>query len=181
MMYRGTNKTALKSQKRILDATFLLLENEDYGNITVKNICSQARISRQRFYYLFESKDEVLIYYINDFFEKHEKFIYDNQVTSIYDLIYYYFSAVNNDANMRKLIHINSMMPVFMDIMLKFMANMHVIKTNRQAERDDCYAHYFASSGLNGIFLYWLERNKEISLKNLVLIVENILRGKVFE
>ena len=46
-MYHGTNKTALKSQKRILEALLNLMEQEEYNNITVKNICRQADISRQ--------------------------------------------------------------------------------------------------------------------------------------
>ena len=50
-MYKETNKTALKSQKRILEALFELMEQEEYNNITVKNICKKADISRQTFYY----------------------------------------------------------------------------------------------------------------------------------
>ena len=32
-MYKETNKTALKSQKRILEALFELMEQEEYNNI----------------------------------------------------------------------------------------------------------------------------------------------------
>ncbi len=89
-MYKETNKTALKSQKRILEALFELMEQEEYNNITVKNICKKADISRQTFYYLFESKDEIVIYYLNIFFEELEQYINDSQIISLYDLIYNY-------------------------------------------------------------------------------------------
>ena len=62
-MYNGNNKTALNSQKRIVEAMLEMVENESYDNITIKDICKRANISRQRFYYLFESKDEIVMYY----------------------------------------------------------------------------------------------------------------------
>ena len=101
-MYKETNKTALKSQKRILEALFELMEQEEYNNITVKNICKKADISRQTFYYLFESKDEIVIYYLNIFFEELEQYINDSQIISLYDLIYNYFYAIDNNINIKK-------------------------------------------------------------------------------
>lgn len=180
-MYHGTNKTALKSQKRILEALLKLMEQEEYNDITVKNICKQAGISRQTFYYLFESKDEIVIYYINEFLEVTEQIINDNSFISIYDLIYTYFTAIDNNENIKKFISIINITPLFINALLNFMAKMHIIKTNKQADKKDYYAHNFVSSGLHGIFLLWIKNNKDIPLKELVIIVENILRGKVFE
>lgn len=180
-MYHGTNKTALKSQKRILEALLTLMEQEEYNDITVKNICRQADISRQTFYYLFESKEEIVVYYINSFLDEMEQYINDNNIISIYDLVYTYFSAIDSNENIKKFISIMSITPIFVDILLKFMAKIHVIKTNRQAGIVDYYAHNFVSSGLHGIFLLWIKNQKEIPLKELVDLVENILRGKVFE
>ena len=180
-MYHGTNKTALKSQKRILEALLNLMEQEEYTNITVKNICRQADISRQTFYYLFESKDEIVIYYLNSFLEEIEQFINENNIISIYDLIYTYFKAIDSNENIKKFISIISITPIFVNILLKFMAKIHVIKTNKQADIIDCYAHNFVSSGLHGIFQLWIKNQKDIPLKELVAITENILRGKVFE
>lgn len=180
-MYHGTNKTALKSQKRILEALLSLMEQEEYNNITVKNICRQADISRQTFYYLFESKDEIVIYYLNSFLDEMEQYINDNNIISIYDLIYTYFKAIDSNENIKKFMSIMSITPIFVDILLKFMAKIHVIKTNKQADTVDYYAHNFVSSGLHGIFQLWIKNQKDIPLKELVAITENILRGKVFE
>lgn len=180
-MYHGTNKTALKSQKRILEALLTLMEQEEYNNITVKNICKQANISRQTFYYLFESKEEIVIYCLNQFLDEIEQYINDNNIISIYDLAYTYFSAIDNNENIKKFISIISITPIFINILLKFMAKMHIVKTNRQADIVDYYAHNFVSYGLHNIFLLWIKNQKEITLKELANLVENILQGKVFE
>lgn len=180
-MYNGSNKTALKSQQRILEAMLNLMEEEKYDDITIKNICKKADISRQTFYYLFNSKDEIVIYHLNDFFEELEQFINDKKIITLYDLIFTYFSAIDNNKNIKTFIHISTIMPIFIDILLKFMGKIHILKTNRSMNKDDFYANRFLSSGLNSIFLFWLENNKEISLHELVTIIENILRGNFFE
>ena len=180
-MYNGNNKTALNSQKRIVEAMLEMIENESYDNITIKDICKRANISRQRFYYLFESKDEIVMYYLNDFFIQLEIFINDNNIISLYDLIFHYFSAIDKNEYIKKFMHINNILPMFSDILLKFMGKIHILKTNRIMDKNDFYANKFLSSGLNSIFIFWLEKNKEITLQELVAVIENILRGKMFE
>lgn len=61
-MYQGTNKTALTSQKQIADALFSLMEERPYADVTVCAICDRANVSRQTFYSLFRSKENVVRY-----------------------------------------------------------------------------------------------------------------------
>lgn len=180
-MYTGSNKTAIKSQQKLLQSMLLLLDCENYEDITVKNICKNASISKQTFYYLFESKEELVIYYLHSFFTDLEQYINDNKIISLHDLIFTYLSALDNDKYIKKIISITSIMPIFIKVMLKFIDNIHLLKTKRQVNREDYYTHYFLSSGLNNIFLLWLENQKEMPLINLVSLIENILKGNVFE
>lgn len=61
-MYSGTNKTALLSQKLIGDAMLRLLEDKPYTDISVSDLCREAEVSRQTFYSLFGSKENVIMY-----------------------------------------------------------------------------------------------------------------------
>ena len=61
-MYRGTNRTACSSQKQIADALLELLNDSSFQSISVASICRRADISRQTFYSLFESKENVILY-----------------------------------------------------------------------------------------------------------------------
>ncbi|MBQ8162703.1 MAG: TetR family transcriptional regulator [Clostridia bacterium] len=61
-MYCGTNKTALTSQKQIADALVSLMEDMPYSDISVCAICKRAEVSRQTFYSLFASKENVVSY-----------------------------------------------------------------------------------------------------------------------
>ena len=61
-MYCGSNKTALTSQKQISSAMLSLLQTKSYADISVCEICKEAQISRQTFYSLFRSKENVISY-----------------------------------------------------------------------------------------------------------------------
>lgn len=61
-MYCGNNKTALSSQKQISDALLALLKRKPFSDISVCEICKEAQISRQTFYSLFQSKENVICY-----------------------------------------------------------------------------------------------------------------------
>ena len=61
-MYNGTNRTAQKSQENIVRALVGLLKNEPYSSISISAICKEAGVSRQTFYSLFESKENIILY-----------------------------------------------------------------------------------------------------------------------
>lgn len=80
-MYSGNNKTALASQKQIMDALLKLLEDKNFSEIKISELCKAAEISRQTFYTLYESKENVVKDLISSyrydpevpFAEEHEK------------------------------------------------------------------------------------------------------------
>lgn len=60
-MYCGSNKIALASKKQISDALFRLLEEKSFENISISQLCREAKISRQTFYSLYASKENIII------------------------------------------------------------------------------------------------------------------------
>ena len=59
-MYTGTNPSALRSKQWLHDALLQILEKKQYSQISVKDICLQADLSRQTFYKIYKSKDEIM-------------------------------------------------------------------------------------------------------------------------
>ena len=62
MMYCGTNKTALQSQKQTSEAMIFLLREKPFAQITVSELCRLAGISRQTFYSLFSGREDVMVF-----------------------------------------------------------------------------------------------------------------------
>ncbi len=74
-MYQGCNRTALCSQKSIADGFCELLKEKEYGKITVSEICKKSGVSRQTFYSLFSSKENIVSFILlNEYaFDPHEE------------------------------------------------------------------------------------------------------------
>lgn len=65
-MYIGDNKTALLSQKQIGEAMMALLQSRPFSGFCISDLCRQAGISRQTFYSLFGTKENVLLYLLEN-------------------------------------------------------------------------------------------------------------------
>lgn len=63
-MYCGTNKTALASQEQISNALYALMKEKSYSEISISELCRKAHISRQTFYTLYQSKENIIIKYL---------------------------------------------------------------------------------------------------------------------
>lgn len=61
-LYEGHNKTALLSQQLIADTLVSLLRENDYASVSISRICKAAGVSRQTFYSVFGSKENVMLY-----------------------------------------------------------------------------------------------------------------------
>lgn len=61
-MYCGSNKTALQSQRQIAEAMMALIREKPYTQITISELCKTAGISRQTFYTLFTSRENVMVF-----------------------------------------------------------------------------------------------------------------------
>ncbi|GEM_PF-572863 len=61
-MYTGENKTAQLSQQLLGKAMLRLLQYSAFSDISISALCKEARVSRQTFYTLFGTKENVLLY-----------------------------------------------------------------------------------------------------------------------
>ena len=61
-MYQGKNKMAQASQRQIAQALMTLMRETPYAGISVAELCRQADVSRQTYYSLFHSKENVVRY-----------------------------------------------------------------------------------------------------------------------
>ena len=90
-MYEGCNKTALTSQSAIAGALLSLMEEKPYSRISVSEICKCAGVSRQTFYTLFESKDNVIAFELERKYcfrpEEHECCPYSYYITERRDIL----------------------------------------------------------------------------------------------
>jgi len=63
---KSCGKQAVRSRRMILDGLMRLMEKEPYELITITQICQESQIARQTFYRNYDSKNDILTYYIRE-------------------------------------------------------------------------------------------------------------------
>ena len=80
-----------RTKKCIIDALFVLMEKDHFDDITVTQITQEADIARRTFYLNFNSKYEVLEYYIKILYEEYVQSILEKGTRSFeYDVVQFF-------------------------------------------------------------------------------------------
>lgn len=69
-MYNGRNPKALASQEWLACSLFALMEQKPYEEISVREICAGADLSRQTFYNCFDGKEELIRFRIRQCYQE---------------------------------------------------------------------------------------------------------------
>ena len=150
-MYRGTNKTALFSQKLIGDAMLRILEDTSYAEISISDLCKEADVSRQTFYSLFGSKENVIAYTIRNsccFIPEDNDCICRSASFNLF--CKHYSSFIIEHRHVLELLVKNSMMHFLFDAQYSsFMECKHFFSDVTGDSR--IYLVDFIASGMNGI------------------------------
>lgn len=178
-MYRGRNKTALESQRQIANALLALLEHESYASISVSAVCHQADISRQTFYSLFQSMDNVVTYALQ------QDCCYDAapQKTAcsgtFMDMCDGFSRYIIDHADILQLLSNNRIMPLLRQVLLE---DFRQCITVSGCVRQDLapYAIDYLASGITSIAEMYVRQGRRESRERLCEIIYTLLTGQCF-
>lgn len=63
---------SLLTRQKLLEATVKIIQNEGISSLNVRAICKEAGLSTGAFYHLFNSKEDVINYYLNFTFARYK-------------------------------------------------------------------------------------------------------------
>ncbi len=173
-MYLGNNPTALRSQRWIMDSFLELLETKSYEKITVKEITEKSDLARQTFYQLFNSKLEILEYFLDLQFNEYLIEVDTLQIIDFTSLarLYFHFFTKNKD-------FINHLINNNLTGLLnaKFTEYLPQILTHVSNEiiPNHAYVYEFLSSGLVGVLVYWFRQDLDVSIDDLVKTLNSLI------
>lgn len=177
-MYSGKNPSALRSMEWIRQALIALLEEEEYERISVKGICARADLSRQTFYQMFDSKDEVMRYHFMMLFQNFAQECDSFQQITIGGIAERFFSFFYRQrAFVRALIDNNLiyLMEQQFEIYLGKIALFSEIN-DRQPHGD--YTTAYIAGALTQILVHWFEHAFDLSVSQLSSLTEDIITGR---
>lgn len=179
-MYCGSNKTALSSQQQIADAFIRLLREKSYDSISISAVCREAGISRQTFYSLFESKDNLVVYELGQIhgFTPGSTCSEGGEMT-LDELCREYSSYIMEKREFLTLLADNGIFYRMHDCLYQsFMDCSCFLPNTDRAHR--AYAAEFIAGGLSGAARVYIEQGAQMSGEDLEATLRSLFSGSFF-
>ncbi|RRG07860.1 MAG: TetR/AcrR family transcriptional regulator [Lactobacillus sp.] len=167
-MYAGTNPTALRSQTLLVDAMFTLLQHDTFADITVSQLTQEAQLSRQTFYQIFTSKEDVIKCRIQGLFVEFQQTL-SRQPITLHALITLFFAFYQKYATIFNLLLDNHLEPLLTTYAQDCMASLQLT-----TEKNNHYSHSFIAAGLTQILVDW-HSHQDTDIEEVAQLVEQLL------
>ena len=187
-LYCGTNKTALASQDQIASTLLALMKEKPYDEISVSELCRCAGISRQTFYSLYQSKDNVVIRILQNYYcympaehlPENEHDPGDQSLNSCRMEVFCrdYCRYLTDHADFIHLLVENNITHLLYDSIYESMHECGCLLGKLEAEQRS-YSAGFIASGFVGIAKVYVERNCEDGADELADTLISLFSGSL--
>ncbi|MGM9531699.1 TetR/AcrR family transcriptional regulator [Intestinibacter sp.] len=176
-MYQGDNKIALASQKHIAETLVNMLKIKEYSEISISQLCKEANVSRQTFYSLFQSKENVISYEIKNNYP----FILDNEKENLNleNLCHNFAIYVNQNSSFLKKIVESNLSQIIYDCFYQSILSCNRIIPAQYNNKKRSIAAFLAG-GLCSLVIDFANNDEEVCQKNLKETAYLLLSGTVF-
>lgn len=179
-MYSGNNPTAIKSQQWLAETLLNLMEDKSYTDISIKDICTSADLSRQTFYNYFDSKEELFRFLLRSTYE--DKLNSFDSIPQSKEAISAFVSTMRDNPKLVDVIVKNNMGNIVSDEIFKAISQFLYKFIPNFKEHPDFSCYIVLLSGALTHFLIYYARNcNDMSEKKMTRILETFLSGKVFK
>jgi len=182
VVYKGTNPSAKRSQEWIANSLISLMKEKMLEQITVKEIMESSDLSRQTFYQVFDSKEEVLEYYMDKLFEEYLKRCKTDDIKNLCDAGKIFFEFFHqNEIFIEALAH-NQKICILQKKCHEYLQNEQFMKFTHAAihnPQEKSFSSAFVTAGLIGMLVVWIKSGKPISTDELADLVCRITNTPV--
>lgn len=181
-MYRGNNITAQRSQQWIVESTLSLMEDKPYSEISVKDICSRADLSRQTFYNVFVSKDEVLRFCLRNEYQTQFACFSGNESISAADIVKAFSVVLSKEENVLSLM-INNDLEYIITSEISKCVSMFAGRFVKEENNNEMlpYSIALVSGALAEMLVYWFKQEQPIPIRKLEALLGDFLSGNLYK
>lgn len=180
-MYSGKNPSALRSKEWIRIAFLELLKNKKYSQLTIKEICNQADLSRQTFYQIYESKEEVMQYHFSILFQKFTEECNAFQEITIFQISYCFFQFFYENKDFLEVLVSNNLFYLLEQQFEIYLKRIDIFLKINKEEKYPEYTIAYVAGALTQILIYWFRKDFELNIQELSELTESIIIGLPFK
>lgn len=180
-MYEGGNAKALQSQRWLAESLVALMQKQRYEKITIQQICDGAGLSRQTFYNVFDSKEEILHFYLRDSYQAKFQALSGQKTLPVEDIVSSFIAVVSDTRPALDAMIANDLSGIIFDEVGSCIA----LFTGRFVAEDRMdelfpYNEAMLSGAVATLLIFWLKQNHPIDVSQLTEVLKNFLQGRAF-
>ncbi|HJE97994.1 MAG TPA: TetR/AcrR family transcriptional regulator [Ligilactobacillus acidipiscis] len=180
-MYSGHNPSALRSRDQIVKAMLSLLEKTPYDKISISKLAQQAGVSRQTFYQIFESQEQVLQYKLDSIYEGYQEQLKQRKEYTMHVQVGLYFKIYAENMSFFNALLDNGQVNILLQSSLRY---MKILQQNHQLpnKKYTAYSYPFVAGGLLQVLIAWHQQKPkdQVSIEKLIQISEQLLENNYF-
>ena len=175
-----TDARILKTKKNTRKALITLLKTKRFDDISVKDICNEANVSRGTFYLHYKDKYDLVHQYQQEIIKTGSKKVHEFLNSDRHLFFYHMLNFWNNEAELLLLlISKNGSTEIQNQVksMLQINAEKNIlpsVKTINLSEREQHYFVIFLSNAIFGIIQEWVDNGKPETTEELSTIINKI-------
>ncbi len=175
-MYQGNNPSALRSRNEIVRSFLFLLEETDLEDLSIKQIMDATGLSRQTFYQIFDSKEEIIEYYLDTIFSEFISHANEHTVTNLCAAAKLFFNFFDSHRAALALFIRNGKSCVVQRKCREYLQKeqyIHYALHGVRSEQEQEYATTFVISGMVAMLEQWVRETAgaNISAQELAMLV----------
>lgn len=174
------DKRVAKTINHIIESLVTLLKQKSFDQITVKDICSEGKISRTTFYTHFKDKNEFIHKYLNDLLKKGKKDITRKEFSTKTEFFETMLNFWLNEGHIFLLLladdsaqiaHAEIKKTLQYNIELKIIPIIH---TQSLTNKEKYFLLIFMSNAIFGVLQDWSKRGCKETPKEVASIMNHI-------
>jgi len=153
------NKKA-KSKQLIQLAFYQLLLKKDFEDISIKEICEKAGVSRMSFYRYYSTKEDVFIVFCDETFDNFFQQIAHNPSLTVRDMFLLFFQGLkkyHREIDILKKSQRETILLVQFEQYFSYMASKRMVTLSK--ELNNAFSTPFFAGGLFNVVIRWSNRN----------------------
>lgn len=180
-MYTGKNPSALRSREWLRSAMLELLKENTYSHITIKDICNQADLSRQTFYQIFSSKEEIMEYHFMLLFEEFSEEYGNIDDSSVGKIAFHFFNFFYQKKAFINILIQNNMTYLLEEQFEKYLNQIELFHNINVNEKYPDYSRAYIAGALTQILIHWFKCHCNLKIDELSKLTEAIITGRVMQ
>lgn len=181
-MYHGGNPTALQSQQWLVEAMTELMLEKPFIQITVRDLCRKADLSRQTFYNFFPDKEALLRFCLERGYREEFAKLSGREELTVRDVLGAFFFVVTANRPLLTAMIRDGMDGVLADEILKcvlLFAGRFVRREKQKATLP--YSAVMLSGALSQLMVQWVRQPEPLPREALEELLEDFFAGRLYE